>query len=305
MKGESTMNTANPSAGRTEQQLESSAQLGKVRKLIANVILWIFLLAVAAFALFPILLAFFGSLKSNLELSTGSTLLPQAWKWDNYVQAWNSANFAQFTWNSMFISFFTTAGTILIGTMAAYAVARVDFIGKRLYIILQSSTLFISIGAVVLRPQFDLMVALNLQKSLWAVIIILISSHATAFFMLIGFVRAIPKDLDEAAYIDGCNFYSVYYRVILPLLVPAIGVTALWTFRGAWNEYILPLVFTMTQPGLQTLTVGLASLKYGVGDAAQSQLMLAGACLSILPMLLVYVAANKTFMQMTAGSVKG
>lgn len=107
------------------------------------------------------------------------------------------------------------------------------------------------------------------------------------------------------AFIDGCNFYSVYFRVILPLLTPALGVTALWTFRGAWNEYILPLVFTMTQPKLQTLTVGLAGLKYGIGDAAQPQLMLAGACLSMLPMIVVYIFANKSFMQMTAGSVKG
>lgn len=277
----------------------------RLRKVAAKTFLWIFLLIVAAFTLFPILLAFFGSLKSNLELTTGSTLFPQEWKFSNYAQAWEAANFARFTWNSIFISFFTTLGTLWIGTMAAYAVARIDFFGKKFYVLLQSCTLFISIGAVVLRPQFDLMVSLNLQKSLWGVILLLISSHATAFFMLIGFVRAIPKELDEAAYIDGCNFYSTYYRIILPLLTPALGVTGLWTFRGAWNEYILPLVFTMTQPELQTLTVGLASLKYGVGDAAQPQLMLAGACLSILPMLVVYVFANKSFMQMTAGSVKG
>ncbi|MEC0329167.1 carbohydrate ABC transporter permease [Paenibacillus macerans] len=276
-----------------------------LRKATSNTLLWIFLLIVAAFTLFPILLAFFGSLKSNLELTTGSTLLPKEWKFSNYAQAWEVANFARFTWNSVFTSFFTTVGTLLIGTMAAYAVARIDFIGKKFYVLLQSCTLFISIGAVVLRPQFDLMVALHLQKSLWGVIILLISAHATVFFMLIGFVRAIPKELDEAAYIDGCNFYSTYYRIVLPLLAPALGVAGLWSFRGAWNEYILPLVFTMTQPELQTLTVGLASLKYGVGDAAQPQLMLAGACLSILPMLVVYVFANKSFMQMTAGSVKG
>ncbi|GGF96970.1 ABC transporter permease [Paenibacillus albidus] len=296
------MSTVHQAAGTAAA---SAGQAAKLRRGLSRTLLWIFLLAVAALALFPIILAFFGSLKSNLELSTGTTLFPKEWKFDNYTQAWNSANFARFTWNSVFISFFTTVGTLLIGTMAAYAVARVDFRGKRFYVVLQSCTLFISIGAVVLRPQFDLMVALGLQKSLWGVIIILISAHATAFFMLIGFVRAIPKELDEAAFIDGCNFYSVYFRVILPLLTPALGVTALWTFRGAWNEYILPLVFTMTQPALQTLTVGLAGLKYGVGDAAQPQLMLAGACLSILPMLIVYIFANKSFMQMTAGSVKG
>lgn len=283
----------------------AAARSLRSRKWASRIVLWAFLLIVAAFALFPLTLAFFGSVKSNLELTTGSSLLPKEWKLSNYAEAWNTANFARFTWNSVFVSVFTTIGTLLVGTMAAYAVARVDFPGKKLYVLIQSGTLFISIGAVVLRPQFDLMVALGLQKTLWAVIIILISGHATAFFMLIGFVRAIPKELDEAAYIDGCSFRGVYFRVILPLLTPALGITALWTFRGAWNEYILPLVFTMTQPALQTLTVGLASLKYGVGDAAQPQLMLAGACLSILPMIVLYVLANKSFMQMAAGSVKG
>jgi raffinose/stachyose/melibiose transport system permease protein len=271
----------------------------------SNAVLYLFLLSIALITLFPIIMAFLGSLKTNLELTTGASLLPESWRFDNYVRAWKSANFAQFTWNSVFVSVVTTIGTLLVTTMAAYAVGRVSFRGRQVYVVLQSCTLFISIGAVVLRPQFDLMVALGLQKSLWGVILILISAHATVFFMLIGFVRAIPKELDEAALIDGCNFYTVYFRIILPLLTPALGVTALWTFRGAWNEYILPLVFTMTQPKLQTLTVGLAGLKYGVGDATEPQLMLAGACLSMLPILVVYLFANKSFMQVTAGSVKG
>jgi raffinose/stachyose/melibiose transport system permease protein len=277
----------------------------RLERTVSNAVLYLFLMIVALFTLFPILMAFLGSMKTNLELTTGATLLPEAWQLDNYLRAWRSANFAQFTWNSLLVSVFTTLGTLIVTTMAAYAVARVPFKGRQIYVVLQSCTLFISIGAVVLRPQFDLMVSLGLQKSLWGVVIILISAHATVFFMLIGFVRAIPKELDEAALIDGCNFYTVYFRIILPLLTPALGVTALWTFRGAWNEYILPLVFTMTQPKLQTLTVGLAGLKYGVGDATEPQLMLAGACLSMLPILVVYLFANKAFMQVTAGSVKG
>jgi raffinose/stachyose/melibiose transport system permease protein len=276
-----------------------------VMRLLSNSILWIFLIVMVAFTLFPVIMAILGSLKTNLELTTGASIFPKEWRFDNYAKTWKSANFALFTWNSIYVSVLTTVGTLVVATMAAYAVDRVQFRGKRFYIILQSCTLFVSIGAVVLRPQFDLMVSLNLQKSLLGVVLILISAHATAFFMLIGFFKAIPKELDEAAYIDGCNFFSVYWRIILPLLTPALGVTALWTFRASWNEYILPLVFTMTQPELQTLTVGLAGLKYGVGDAAESQLMLAGACVSLLPILIVYLAANKAFMQVTAGSLKG
>ncbi|WP_442954922.1 carbohydrate ABC transporter permease [Paenibacillus sp. SYP-B4298] len=267
--------------------------------------MWLLLILISIFMLFPIIVAILGSFKTNLELTTGATVFPEQWQLSNYVTAWTQANFSSYTFNSVFVAVFATIGTLLVSSMAAYAVDRASFRGKKLLIFLQSFTLFISIGAVVLRPQFDLMVTLGLHRSLWAVIIILISAHATAFFMVIGFFRSIPKDLDEAALIDGCNFYSIFWRIILPLLRPALGVVALFTFRGAWNEYILPLVFSLSRPDLQTLPVGLANLRFGAGAAVENQLMLAGACISILPLLLVYVFANRSFMQVTAGSVKG
>lgn len=276
-----------------------------IRKILIRIPVWLLLLLIAALMLFPIVVALLGSFKTNLELTTGATLFPTKWQFQNYVQAWNQADFAGFTFNSLFVAVFTTVGTLLVAAMAAYAVDRVAFKGKKLFIFIQSFTLFISIGAVVLRPQFDLMVSIGLQKSLWGVIIILISAHATAFFMVIGFFRSIPKDLDEAALIDGCNFYSTFWRIILPLLRPALAVVALFTFRNAWNEYILPLVFSLSRPDLQTLPVGLASLRYGAGAAVENQLMLAGACISIFPLLIVYIFANKSFMQVTVGSVKG
>jgi ABC-type glycerol-3-phosphate transport system permease component len=276
-----------------------------IRKIILRVPVWLLLLTTSALMLFPIVIAILGSLKTNLELTTGATFLPSKWEFKNYFTAWTQADFSAFTFNSLFVSVFVTVGTLLVAAMAAYAVDRVAFKGKRIYILLQSFTLFISIGAVVLRPQFDLMVSIGLQKSLWGVIIILISAHATAFFMVIGFFRGIPKELDEAALIDGCNFYSIFWRIILPLLRPALAVVALFTFRGAWNEYILPLVFSLTRPELQTLPVGLAGLRYGAGAAVENQLMLAGACISILPLLLVYLFANRSFMQVNVGAVKG
>ncbi|WP_141502078.1 carbohydrate ABC transporter permease [Paenibacillus luteus] len=276
-----------------------------IRKLLVRTPVWILLIITAGLMLFPIVIALLGSFKTNLELTTGATVFPIKWQFQNYVEAWNKADFSGFTFNSVYVAVFTTIGTLLVAAMAAYAVDRVAFRGKKLFIFLQSFTLFISIGAVVLKPQFNLMVAIGLQKSLWGVIIILISAHATAFFMIIGFFRGIPKDLDEAALIDGCNFYSTFWRIILPLLRPALAVVALFTFRNAWNEYILPLVFSLSRPDLQTLPVGLANLRYGAGAAVENQLMLAGACISILPMLIVYIFANRSFMQVTAGSVKG
>src|SRR5690554_6074643 len=149
------------------------------------------------------------------------------------------------------------------------------------------------------------MVKIHLNTSLWGVVLILISAHATTFFILMGFFKAIPRELDEAAMIDGASFFGIYWRIILPLLAPGLGVTALFAFRTGWNEYILPLVFTMNNVPLQTLTVGLTSLRYGNSAAMQIHLMMAGACLSMLPILVVYLFANKAFMQVTAGSLKG
>lgn len=283
----------------------ASVNSSSIRRYGGRTVMWIFLLAIAGFTLLPLIMAILGSFKTNAELTTGASFFPTTWQFSNYATAWEKANFARFMWNSFYISTAVTIGVLLVTSMAAYAVDRTNFPGKRLYVTLQASTMFISIGAVVLRPQFDLMVALNLNKSLWGVIVILISAHASTFFMLIGFFKAIPRDLDEAAYIDGCNFYTTYLKIILPLLRPALAVTALFTFRGAWNEYILPLVFTLTNPKLQTLTVGLANLRYGIGAAAENQLMMAGACIAFLPILVVYLFASKSFMQVTAGAVKG
>ncbi|WP_237163557.1 carbohydrate ABC transporter permease [Paenibacillus sp. BIHB 4019] len=260
----------------------------------------------ALLMVYPIVMAVLGSLKTNAEINLGGGLLPKSLQWSNYKDAWEGANFSRFTWNSLLISVTTTIGTLLVASFAGYAVDRFRFPGKRLYVLLQSATLFISIGAVVLRPQFDLMMAIGLNKSLLAIILILVAGHAQTFFILIGFFRSIPKDLDEAALIDGCGYFRVFFRIILPLLSPGIGVAGLFVFRAAWNEYIMPLVFTMSTPSLQPLTVGLANLRYGfAGAAQQTNLMMAGACLSILPILIVYIFTNRSFMQMSAGSVKG
>lgn len=274
-------------------------------KVVGQVIMWAFLIVTALLTLFPVLMTLTGSLKSNAELMTGGGLLPKAWQFKNYAEAWKQTNFAQYTWNSLFLSVSVTIGTLLVAAMAAYVVDRRTFPGKSLYVGVQASTMFISVGAVVLRPQFDLMVKLHLNTTLWGVVLILISAHASTFFILLGFFKSIPRELDEAAMIDGSSFSRSFFTIILPLLMPGLGVSGLFAFRHAWNEYILPLVFTMTNPKLQTLTVGLANLRYGSSAAMQVNLMLAGACLSILPMLIVYILANKSFMQVTAGSIKG
>jgi len=119
-------------------------------------------------------------------------------------------------------------------------------------------------------------------------------------------MNSVPKELDEAAKIDGCSFFQTFYKVIFPVLKPILATVALFSFRGGWNEYILPLVFTMTNKAKRPLTVGVTMLKNAGDGAAAWNIMFAGTTISIVPMLIIYIFANRYFIKgLTAGSVKG
>ena len=154
---------------------------------------------------------------------------------------------------------------------------------------------------------FELAVKLKMNKSLLAVAIISAGGgQATFIFLCRGFVNSVPKELDEAAKMDGCGFFRIYYQIILPMLKPILATIALLSFRQGWNEYILPLVFTMTNDKLRPLTVGVNMLKNAGDGTAAWNIMFAGATISIVPILIVYCCFSRFFMGgLTAGAVKG
>lgn len=119
-------------------------------------------------------------------------------------------------------------------------------------------------------------------------------------------MSSIPKEIDEAAKIDGCSFWGIYWRIALPLLKPILATIGLLSFRHGWNEYILPLVFTISNDSMRPLTVGVTMLKNAGDGAAAWNIMFAGSVISILPILIVYLFTSKYFMKgMTNGAVKG
>jgi ABC-type glycerol-3-phosphate transport system permease component len=124
--------------------------------------------------------------------------------------------------------------------------------------------------------------------------------------LTMGFVKSIPKELDEAATIDGSSIYGVFFKIILPLIKPIMAVVALFSFRHAWNDYITTLVMSISLPRLRTLTVAVVQLKYSANAAAEWHIMLAGASIAIVPILVVYALCHKQFIGgLTAGAVKG
>lgn len=274
----------------------------------ANAAIFVFLFILAVLTIYPIIYILLGSFKENEELvSGGLNLLPHKFIFDNYVQAWEMGNFSVYTFNSVFLSVMVTVITLFTTSMAGYVFARKEFRFKKLIFNTMIMFMFINVGSVSLRPLFELAVKLHLNTSLWAVILIAAGTDQTIYILLIrGFMQTIPKELDEAAMIDGCGFFGTYFKIILPNLRPALATVGLLSFRGAWNQYILPLVFTMSNDKLRPLTVGVLELRNNGDGAAAWNILFAGSALSIVPIIIVYFISSKRFVGgMMSGSVKG
>lgn len=275
---------------------------------ISNLIRYIFLIIIAVFTIYPLLYVIFGSFKDNAELvSGGINLLPSKFILANYVQAWTEANFAQYTINSVFMSLVIMVGTVFVSSLTGYCFARKDFRFKKVLYGLLLAFLFINVGSVSLYPLYSLAVDVHLQNTLLPVILITIGTGQTSNIIITrSYVESVPKELDEAATIDGCSFWGIYWRIILPVIQPILATVALLSFRGGWNQYILPLVFTMNNSAIRPLTVGVVQLM-NVGDAAAAwNIMFAGASMSIIPIVIIYFAFSKYFMSgLTNGAVKG
>ena len=271
-------------------------------------VIWVLMVILAIITIFPVVYIVLGSFKSNVELLVGgSNIFPSEWHFENYVQAWTGAKFATYTWNSVVISVGVMLISLFISTMAGYVFSRSHFRGKNLIYGIFVAFMFINVGSVSIRPLFELATAVHLTESLIPIILISVGTgQATYIFLSRGFVDSVPRELDEAAKIDGCTFFQTFIRIILPVLKPVMGTIALLSFRQGWNEYIMPLVFTMARDNLRPLTVGVNMLKATGGGAAAWNVMFAGASIAVVPMLIIYIIFNRNFMSgSTAGAVKG
>lgn len=277
-------------------------------RILKKGILYIFLIALVFITLLPVMYAFFGSFKSNQELLvSGAKLLPESFSIDNYITAWKMADFKTYTFNSLYLTFFSVTGVVCSSAMAGYAFSRGQFPGKNIIFTLFVSTMFICLGTITLYPKLQIARLLHINKSLWGIIIMnVFSVGATNLFLVRSFVNSIPREIDEAATIDGCSFGRVFASIILPLLKPILATIAIISFKTVWNDYLLPMVFTISTPSKAPLVVGVVSLK-NTGEAATSwNLMLAGTMISIIPMMVLYLCLNRYFVEgMTSGAVKG
>ncbi len=280
----------------------------KMMKSFSKAFIYIILILITIFALFPVVYTILGSFKGNMELlAEGNRLFPRKFVMDNYEQAWEMANFQKYTINSLFMSGTIVLGTIFTTTIAGYVFERGKFPMKNLLFTLVVSSMFVSLGSLTLYPTFVIAKVFGINKTLWGVIIIRVFGlNVTNLFITRSYIRSLSREIDEAAKVDGCSFFGIYWRIIFPLLKPLIATIAILEFRHSWNDYLMPMVFTLSNPDRMPLIVGIMNLKSS-GEAASSwNLMLAGSSIALIPMIVVYLMFNRFFIEgLTAGSVKG
>ncbi|MGK5509358.1 carbohydrate ABC transporter permease [Brevibacillus formosus] len=256
----------------------------------------------ALIALYPIVLMISSSLKTNMEIFTSPLSLPKTFSLDTYKKLWEVVPFADFLWNSVFVSVLSVLLITVFSAMAAFYLSRFSFkwtAGLYFFFII-GLMIPIKLGIV---PLFLLMKNLGLLNSLWSLILIYTASGIPiSVFILTGFFRTLPIELEEAARIDGCSHFQVFWRVLLPLIRPALATVVIINFIHAWNDFFFPLIF-IQEEALKTIPVGMMVL-FGEYETDWS-LLFAGLTLSALPMIVVFLMASRQFMEgLTAGAVK-
>lgn len=282
----------------------------KKKTLLANTIITAFLALIAVIILIPLLYTVLSSFKSNSEIMAHPEyFFPHSPTLQNYKDAVSSQDFniPRMAWNSLYYSVICTTAVIITSSMAGYVFARSEFPGKKLIFSVFTGLMFIVLGGIAIYPQFEVINLLHLGNSLWGLIFIKIFSVNVIGIVLIrSFIISLPRALDEAAEIDGCTFFQTYYRIIVPLLKPVLATLCVLSFNGTWNDYLMPSIFTMSRPDQRPLIAGIVALKNTDQGAASWNLMLAGSTVSIIPVLIVYIFANKYIIGgLATGAVKG
>ncbi|MFR8066488.1 MAG: carbohydrate ABC transporter permease [Acutalibacter sp.] len=270
--------------------------------IVRKVLLYVLLIIIGIIMVVPFLWMISTSLKEQYD----TVKIPPVWipnppRWQNYVDLFTQQPMLQFMLNTIKIVFFVVLGQLFFSSLAAYSFARIKFKGRTVMFFFYIATLMVP-GQVTMIPTYLMFAKVGLVDNH---IVLILPAFFSAFgvFLLRQFFMSLPKELEEAAEIDGCNPFTTYYRIMLPLIVPAMLTLGVFTLMNTWNDYMGPLIY-LTTPEKYTMTLGIAYFK-GV-YTTQWNLVMAGSVLSVIPILVAYLCAQKYFVEGIAFSgVKG
>ncbi len=277
---------------------------GRIRRSSWRFFTWPVLVVGLLWTLFPFYWLLTTALKPNDDMYRPEPLLvPVRWTLEHFHKVFFDSNFPAYFRNSAVVALSTTLLSLFVGILAAYAIVRLDFKGKNL---LARALIFSYLVPPVLLfiPMFELVYRLDMLNSLQGLIVAYLTFTVPfTTWLMMGYLRTVPVDLEEAALVDGCNRLTALVRITLPLSAPAIVVTALFSFTLSWNEFLYALTFT-SDAASKTVTVGLAST---VAEDVffWGQMMAASVVVAIPPVLLYLLGQRWVVRGLTAGAVKG
>ncbi len=248
------------------------------------------------------------SFKPSREIFLDPFALPGQWTVGNYLRAWTVGQFGDFFLNSVGLTAATVAATVLLSSMAAYALARFSFPGSRALLFYFLAGLMIPLQLAVVPLFFEMRLLGLLNTRLGLFLVYLATSLPFAVFLLTGFFRGLPSSLRESALLDGASEATIFWKVMFPLAQPGWVTVAIFTFLGVWNEYLVAFMLLSGQDaeGLRTLPLGLANLTIVSQFRTDFGLVFAGIVVVMLPTLMVYVALERHLTRgITVGATKG
>ncbi|MEZ4836897.1 MAG: carbohydrate ABC transporter permease [Caldilineaceae bacterium] len=289
------------------KQTPAVGEIGRRRRLrparLRELIVTLALIPITFLWIYPFLWMVSAAFKTNNDIfRTGLTLLPQALHWENFARAWVQARIGQYFLNTVIIAAGTVTLVLITTSMMGYALGRYDYPGKKTIMAFFIATVFLP-AAYTIIPIFDLVTTLGLNGSLLGVILAQSGGAHVIFILLFaGYFGQIPRELEEAAVMDGASFVRVFVQIMLPLSKPIIATTIIMQFISSWNDFLLPLVLTLPRPELRTLSVGMYAFRgeYFTDWAG----MAAAATIGIIPVIIVFLFLQRYFIEGLAGAVK-
>ncbi|NWJ27122.1 carbohydrate ABC transporter permease [Rhizobium sp. RM] len=262
---------------------------GPQRSPMRSVLLHTTLIIVSFAMLYPILWMISGSFRPQDELFGTSSLIPSAVDIGGYIRGWTGlqVSFGQFFWNSALIAIFATIGNVVGCSLAAFAFARLRFGGRNFWFALMLGTLMLPYH-VVLIPQYILFLELGwVNTSLPLIVPKFLATDAFFIFLMVQFFRGIPRELDEAAVMDGCSPFRIYWKIMLPLSMPVLATAAIFSFIWTWDDFFGPLIY-LNDINTYTVQLGLRSFVDSTGSSDWTSLF-AMSNLSLVPVFLFFL----------------
>jgi multiple sugar transport system permease protein len=262
------------------------------------------LFLLAAIFIYPFLLAISTSFKTLPEIALDPVgLIPKTFTLEGYERLF-SFNVGRWTFNSALVAVAITLGNMLFASLAGYALARIPFPGSRMAFLAILGTMMIP-GIVLIIPMFIVLKTLGMINSYSGLIVPKLTA-AFGIFLMKQFFESVPKELEEAARIDGATPFQTFFRVVLPTARPALVALIIFSFQGAWNDFMHPLIVVTTAQDLWTLPLGLALLRGGMGQNLLWNSLLAGSMLTTLPMAIIFFVFQRYFIEgISYSGIKG